>query len=152
MKEIFKKFFTIEYLKELFMYGIGGVGTMLLNVVMYRLLLFIMDYRIANLITLVVTKLAAYVWNKLYVFRTKNDSFKEFMAEFSRYVLARGFTGLVDYFGLIFAVEVLAFDKIYSKYALQIVVIILNYILGKLAVFKKKDNYERIEEKDKLDV
>lgn len=131
---------TKERIKELFLYGIGGVGTMLLNIVMYRLLLFIMDYRIANLITLIVTKLAAYVWNKMAVFKTSHNSIKGFLAEFGRYILARGFTGLVDYFGLIMAVEIFGFSKVYSKYALQIIVILLNYILGKLAVFTKSDS------------
>lgn len=142
-----KGYLTKENIKELFFFGVGGVGTMLLNVIMYQLLLYVMDYRIANLITLIVTKLVAYVWNKLYVFRSHCDTFAQFMAEFLRYILARGFTGLVDYFGLIFAVEIMSFDKVYSKYALQIIVIALNYILGKLAVFKKEKPNEQREEK-----
>jgi putative flippase GtrA len=56
-----------------------------------------------------------------------------------RFIFARGFTGLVDYFGLIALVELFGFNEIYSKYAMVATVIVLNYVLGKKAVFVKKE-------------
>lgn len=130
-----KNYLTLEKIKEIFLYGVGGIGTTILNVVTYQLLLLAIDYKSANLIAIVFTKLAAYIWNKNLVFRSHCKNFKDFVAEFIRFVLARGFTGLIDYFGVIFAVEILSANKVYSKYALTIIVIIINYILGKKAVF-----------------
>lgn len=134
-----KNYLTIEKIKEFFLYGVGGIGTTILNVVTYQLLLMIIDYRPANLIAIVFTKLAAYIWNKNLVFKSHCKNFKDFLAEFVRFVLARGFTGLIDYFGVIFAVEILSANKVYSKYALTIIVIIINYVLGKKAVFIDTD-------------
>ena len=52
-----------------------------------------------------------------------------------RFVLARGATGMFDYFGLMVAVELFHFDPVWSKYGIQLIVIILNYVLGKRIVF-----------------
>ncbi len=126
-------------LKEFIIYGVVGVSTTLVNILIYQGLLFAgVDYKIANLFALVLCKVYGYLANKNIVFRSHCDSFKELISEMLRFVFARGFTGLVDYFGLIFAVEILKADKVLSKYALQIIVILLNYVLGKFLVFRKK--------------
>ena len=87
------------------------------------------------LIALLTAKIFAFFANKTFVFHSKSNDLKDFMKEVYRYILARGGTGLLDYFGLIFAVEVLNLSEVWSKYGLQILVIILNYVLGKKAVF-----------------
>lgn len=125
--------------QELFIYGIFGIATTLVNIIIYQVFLKCqVDYRISNLIALIGTKLFAYVVNKNFVFKSKCSNFKELFKEFIRFTLARGATGLIDYFGLIFAVEILNLSEFYSKYVLQFIVIVLNYVLGKKAVFIKK--------------
>lgn len=127
--------------REFIVYVIVGLSTTLVNILIYRGLLAVqVDYKIANLFALILCKVYGYVANKIIVFRSHCSSFRELMLEMLRFVFARGFTGLVDYFGLIFAVEILHFDKIISKYVLQAIVILLNYILGKFMVFRKKQN------------
>ncbi len=127
-------------LKELAVYFVVGVSTTIVNIACYHLLVFFgMDYKIANLLALFLCKVYGYFANKTIVFKSKCDSFGELLREIIKYIGSRGFTGIVDYFGLIFAVEILGLDKIYSKYAIQIIVIILNYILGKFFVFKKSN-------------
>ena len=124
---------------EIFMYGIFGVGTTIVNILIYQVFLwFQVDYKLSNLIALIGAKLFAYVVNKNFVFKSKCSNFKELFKEFIRFTLARGVTGLIDYFGLIFAVEILNLSEVYSKYVLQFIVIVLNYVLGKKAVFIKK--------------
>lgn len=135
MIEKIKNYLTIDRIKHFFYYGVGGVGTMALNIAMYQSLMMIMDYKTANLIAIITSKLAAYVWNKNLVFRSYCKDLAGLGAEFFRFVIARGFTGVIDYFGVILLVEMIGFDKVYSKYALTIIVIIINYVLGKKAVF-----------------
>lgn len=118
-------------------YFIWGVSTTLVNLVLYTLLCLIVDYRIANFIAIIVCKIYAYVVNKYFVFRSRCSNMKELFQEVSRYVLSRGLTGLVDYVGVLILVEVAGIHKLVSKYAITVLVMILNYILGKYAVFKK---------------
>lgn len=133
-------FFKNENTKELVMYGAFGVATTVVNIVLYRvLLMFSIDYKISNLIALIFTKLFAYIVNKNFVFHSKCQNILQLCKEFLKFVVARGFTGIIDYFGLIFAVEVMGFSQVYSKYVLQFIVIVLNYIFGKKAVFNKRD-------------
>lgn len=120
-------------------YFIWGISTTLVNIVLYTLLCMITDYRIANLAAIIVCKIYAYVVNKLFVFHSKCKNIKELLLEISRYVLSRGFTGVIDYIGVIFLVEFIEVNKLVSKYSITVLVMILNYLFGKHAVFRKKN-------------
>ena len=135
MNTLLKKIKENNRLKEFFRYGIFGFATTVLNIVVYQALLPYCDYRVSNLIAIIASKVFAYVTNKLYVFRSRCTSRKELILEIGRFIISRGATGLVDYFGLIIAIDVLGLNRVWSKYAVQIVVIILNYLLGKRVVF-----------------
>ena len=144
MKKILK---DKERLKELIRYGIFGLGTSLVNILVYRFLLSFLDYRISNLIAIFVSKAFAYITNKRFVFRSHCENGRELALEIGRFILARGATGLLDYFGLMVAVEVFGFNRVYSKYVIQIIVILLNYVLGKKAVFIDKNIEQESDEK-----
>lgn len=123
---------------EFFLYGFFGILTTILNIGLYHILLIIgLNYAVSNFITLIVVKIAAYVVNKIFVFKSKCSSFFELVKEFFRFAITRGITMLIDFFGLIIAVEILDLDEVYSKYALQVIVIVLNYFFGKFLVFNK---------------
>lgn len=124
--------------KETVLYGIFGVGTSILNILLFRLLLvFKVEYKTANLITIIVVKLAAYICNKNFVFKSKCANIWELSKEFIRFLFARGATALIDYFGLILLVEILGANKTISKIFVTMLVIIINYFTGKAHVFKK---------------
>ncbi len=130
--------------KETVSYLFWGLATTALNIGLFQLLLLTgMNYKIANVITLIVVKIAAYLANKFFVFHSRCDSFWALLAEILRYILARGFTLLVDYFGLILLVDVLGVHpEVVGKIITTAVVLILNYILGKFGVFRSKKNTE----------
>lgn len=124
--------------RETISYGFFGILTSILNVLLFQgLLILQVNYKAANLITLIVVKLTAYICNKLFVFQSKTESLFELIKEFIRFVIARGATMLIDYFGLIVMVEVWNCDKFISKCILTIIVIVLNYFIGKKHVFRK---------------
>ncbi|GAA0727069.1 GtrA family protein [Clostridium malenominatum] len=134
IKSIIKK----KCSREIVTYTIFGVLTMFVGIFIYQgLLFFNISYKTANLISLILGKLFAYITNKVIVFRSKKSNIYQLFNEFIRFILTRGFTGILDYFGLIYMVEFLGINKVVSKYLLQIIVIILNYVFGKLVVFKK---------------
>ncbi len=123
--------------RRLLRYGIAGLSTSLLNIALFRLLFLILpEYRLANLISIVVTKIYAFFINKLYVFRSRSLSIKRQLREITSYVASRGFTGIVDYFGLIFMVSEVGFAPFPAKVIVQGIVIALNYVLGKFFVFR----------------
>lgn len=135
-----KRSISKKRLPEIARYGIAGLATTAVNIAVYRLLLLILDYKISNLLAILASKAFAYAVNKLFVFRSRCATGGELLREIGRFILARGATGLFDYFGLMIAVDLLHFDCVWSKYGIQAMVIILNYVLGKLAVFKGKDS------------
>lgn len=126
--------------RETTMYAIVGFATTALNVGLFALLVATgLDYRVANLVTLVVTKLAAYAMNKIIVFRTVSETFSHLAREFFLFTLTRGGTMLIDYFGLILLVSLFDANKTVGKLIVTVVVIAVNYVLGKLIVFRKRE-------------
>lgn len=124
--------------KEVILYGVFGVFTTFLSIILFQALIWLgMDYRYSNFITLIVVKLVAYLCNKNFVFHSKTESYLELMKEFFRFLVARGATMLIDYVGLIFMAEVLQADKLISKCFITVLVIIINYFIGKKHVFKE---------------
>ena len=122
---------------EVFLYGIFGALTSFLNIILFQILIWLgLDYRYSNLITLMVVKLVAYVCNKNFVFRSRTESNLELIKEFLRFLVTRSATMLIDYIGLIFMAEILQVNKLISKCFITILVIIINYFLGKKHVFK----------------
>ncbi len=143
IEKIINKFKDKDQLRELFWYGIAGVTTTLVNVGLFYILQKTgMQYNIANLIAIVSAKLYAFITNKYLVFRTGNMGFKKACLEFLKFFVARGFTGVVDFAGVWFMVSACGIDRMISKYVIQVVVIILNYVLGKLFVFVRKEEKE----------
>ncbi len=130
MNSIFEK-------KEAARYLFWGVITVLLNYFSYLFLKQFLTYQIANLFSIIITKIFAYCTNKKFVFQTKTN-FKEQIYEIFRYIMGRGFTGVVDFVGLIFLVNVLSMDDRIGKMIMIVVTTALNYLLGKIFVFKKK--------------
>ncbi len=131
--DIFKKH------REVIMYVICGAATTLVSLVTYFLLArFVfntnnaLQLQITNVISWVISVLFAYVTNKIFVFQSKGSP----KAEIIRFYLARIATLIIDMFLMYLLVTVCAMDDMLSKCVVQIVVIILNYVFGKL-VFAK---------------
>lgn len=135
------KYLGQEFLKQfqknklLISYAIFGVLTTALNIIIYQVMILVVDYKIGNLIAIISSKIFAYVANKKFVFKTKCATKAEWIKEAVRYIITRGFTALIDYFGVIFLVEVFHLNESYVKYFVLLIVVVLNYILGKNAVF-----------------
>lgn len=122
--------------REAFRFAFWGVVTTLANYFSFFLLEKVMAYQIANLISIIFTKVFVYYTNKRFVFRTKTN-WKGQVGEVFRYVVGRGFTGVVDFFGLIVLVDVLGIDGRIGKIIMIGLIMPLNYILGRVFVFKK---------------
>lgn len=127
-----------EQLSEMIRYGFWGVITILFSMGSYTLLSSFLEYKLSNFISIVMTKTLAYLTNRKFVFKTKTQN-KEQLVEIIKFILARGFTGIVDWIGLILLVELLLFNDKYAKLIMIIITTVLNYLLGKKHVFTNND-------------
>ena len=113
------------------MYLIFGTLTTVVNIVVYYLFSNIihMNYLFSNAVAWFLSVLFAYVTNRKYVFDSKNNQIiKEAISFFG----SRLATGIMDMVLMWFLVN---FNV--AKVVVNVIVVILNYILSKLVVFKK---------------
>jgi putative flippase GtrA len=121
---------------ELLRYLFWGLLSFLFNYGFFFLLTRVLDYRAANLIAMIATRIFVYCANKLFVFKTKTRSAAALFLEMGRFVLARSVSSAIDYFGLIALVELLKWNVMAGKLVMTGVVIACNYILSKFVFLK----------------
>jgi len=142
LKELWRQY------REQMSYLIFGVLTTAVNIVTYTALSWMdLSTAVANGIALVVSILFAYVTNRLWVFESKAQGLGV-LKEFFVFIACRALTGLVDQGIMIFGVDVLGprvvpenLLKLWGsgvKIVAQFIIIVLNYILSKLVIFRKK--------------
>jgi len=136
------KFVKEQYLKnkEIINYLIFGGLTTIVNFISYILFakLLKIDEVISSGLAWVVAVIFAYIVNKLFVFESKTNGKLELLKEFISFIGCRILSGItcdVGTFALM--VKVLRINDIISKVVTQVMVIILNYVLSKLVVFRK---------------
>ena len=131
-----------EKIKELIRYGIVGVLTTLVSLITYYGLVYtIIDpknplmLQVANIISWIVSVIFAYITNRKYVFKSENTNK---IKEASSFIFSRILTLILDMAIMFVGVSVLAYSDKFVKIFSQIVIIVLNYIIGKFLVFRKR--------------
>lgn len=134
---LIKKLYYDSRIRYLFF---GGLTT-LVNLVVFALLEgpLGIDYKISNFFSVAAAICFAFVVNKLYVFQSKSNSFRDTISEFIKFVLGRLVTMVVEVGGVPFCVELLGQPKMIAKLETQVIVVIVNYFISKLFVFKSAD-------------
>ena len=151
IKELFLKY------KEIIMYLIFGVLTTLVSwgsYALFEMLLgtFIKDVillsSVANVLSWIIAVLFAFVTNKLWVFDSKSWKGSVVVKELGAFVGSRVLTGCLEWFGvpllMIIGINqsILGIEGMVAKVLISVIVVILNYVLSKLLVFRKKKNNE----------
>lgn len=126
--------------RGLILYGIFGVLTTAVNMVVYYLCFDVL--RIPNLISTaiawLISVLFAFITNKLWVFESKSFAKTVFFRELVSFFSCRIATGVLDMTIMYVAVDRLAQNEILWKLLSNIIVIVLNYAASKLLIFKKE--------------
>lgn len=129
--------------REMLAYLFWGAASVLFNVGVFALLVAAgIEYKIANLLTLALLKIFVFVTNKIFVFKTAAKGIMATIKEFFRFLAARFVTNLIDFFGLIFLVEVVRLEANISKIMLGTLVVALNFIFSKWFVFTAEKNIQ----------
>ncbi len=140
MIKLYKKY------EEIINYLIVGVLTTIVSIVTYLLFAntFLaeksdLDIQIANVLSWICAVTFAYITNRIFVFKSHVKGKKQ-IKEACNFVLARIFSLIVDMLLMYVLYSLMHIDDTIAKLVVQVVVIILNYILSKIIVFKKSPN------------
>lgn len=134
------KALLIKY-KELILYVFFGGLTTLVNWGMYWLLNDVvhMHYLWATAIAYISSVLFSYVTNRIWVFESKVRGLKGILTEMTKFFMSRGATFLLDLLCMYVGVDLLQVNDKLMKLLSNVIVIIVNYILSKLFIFRKKE-------------
>lgn len=134
IKELYIKY------KEIFWYLVIGGLTTLVNIFAYFIFAhpLSLDVLPSTVLAWFVSVVFAYVSNKIIVFESKTRTFKLLLIEIILFFASRIATGALDTAIMFIFAEKLLLNDIVVKIVSNIVVIILNYILSKLLVFRKR--------------
>ncbi|MCI1282975.1 GtrA family protein [Lacticaseibacillus songhuajiangensis] len=121
-------------------YVVIGVLTTVVNLVVFFLLKHLgMNYLIANTIAWLVSVIFAFFTNKQIVFQSKSKNAAAF-AEMVLFFILRGVSLALDDGLMYLGISVLLWNTGLVKIAVQIIVIITNYIFSKLIFIHPKEN------------
>lgn len=126
--------------KEILLYLLSGFLTTLVNLVSYWCVRSFMDVTPATAVAWILSVLFAYITNKIFVFKSKNETVLAFAKEFCLFIFARLASGVVDVLGMTLLISDSS-TKVFElavKICINIFVVVVNYILSKFLIFKKK--------------
>lgn len=126
--------------KSVILYIVFGVLTTAVNIVSYWVLtrMFHCSVNVSTVIAWVLSVLFAYVTNRTWVFESRAEKTRDVIREIISFFAARLSTGALDWLIMFIFVTKLALPDMVIKIASNVIVIILNYILSKFLVFRKK--------------
>lgn len=125
--------------KELISYVFWGAATTAVNYAIYFpcTCLLRLDHIVSNVIAWVVAVLFAFIVNKAFVFASSSWNRSTVLSELWKFVSARLFSGGLETLLLFIFVNLLHVSDGIVKILAGVVVILLNYAVSKVFIFKK---------------
>ena len=137
MKKLIEKLYGSSVVRYIFF---GGCTTMVNLVSFYILRKFRVELNTANIISIILAILFAYVVNAKDVFQDKCESLKAHIQPFCKFIGARLVTMVIEVGGVWLLVSVMGMGDMIGKFLTQFIVLILNYIFSKFFVFTTGKN------------
>lgn len=129
----------VKYRMQL-MYLIFGVLTTLVNIVVYSGARWMdLTINVSYVLAWLLSVLFAYLTNRKWVFDSQTTGFGNIILEMIKFFLARLATGMLGYLILLFGVHVIHQNDMIWNVIQNIFVIVSNYVLSKLVIFKLKE-------------
>lgn len=113
----------------------GGCTTMVNLISFFILRKLNIGLNIANVISIILAILFAYVVNSKFVFQDKCETLLDHIRPFCKFISARLVTMLVEVGGVWLFVSVMDWKDMAGKFVTQFLVLVLNYIFSKFFVF-----------------
>lgn len=133
IKELFLKY------KEVISYLFFGGCTFLVSIISFYIFNKVLSFNehVSNIISWILAVAFAFVTNKVFVFESKAKEKKAVIKELISFVTARLLTLGIEEIILFVGCNLLNIDALIVKIIAQVVVIVSNYFLSKLFIFKK---------------
>lgn len=134
---IFQSFYK-KY-KEILLYLFFGGLTMIVSIVSYAIcnLVFGIDVLVANIISWLLAVMFSFYTNRIWVFQASTNSISGFLKQMVSFYSGRVVTLIIEEIILFIFITYLQYNSMVVKIIAQVVVVILNYVISKLWVFKK---------------
>ena len=127
-----------EKFEELLIYGIFGILTTCINFLSFEMLKMLFPTQNENILNTIAIGIAivfAYITNRKYVFKSKSTNIlKEFLSFFG----SRMFSTLFEIVSFYILTTKYSINSTIAKLFITIFVVIINYLMSKIFVFKKK--------------
>ena len=127
-----------EAIDYLFWGGVAFVLSMVLFYIFANMMM--IEEQIANVITWIICVIFTYLTNRTFVFKSKTKGMKAITKEFTEFTTARLATLVLENIVLLICIDLLLWHNMIAKLIGQFLVIVSNYILSKLWIFKKKES------------
>lgn len=133
--ELWKKVVNPETIS----YLVFGVLTTVINIVVFGLLYDRLAWHLvaANVLAWLVSVIFAFFTNKIFVFRSTSFALDVFFREIVSFFAARLLSLGVDTAGMWILVDLLEGNSWIAKIVMNVIVIVMNYVLSKLIIFRK---------------
>lgn len=150
-KDIFDKLMELPILrifnpfykkyKELLLYLFFGGLSFIVSIATYALFNVGMNINelIANVLSWIITVMFAFLTNRVWVFQSTTNGVAEFVKQMLVFYSGRVITLVVEEVILLVFIIWLGFNSMLIKVIAQVIVILLNYVISKLVVFRKKE-------------
>ena len=132
MKKWILKFYENDVIRYIFW---GGCTTLVNLLSFYIMRAMGIPLMSANVISIILAILFAYVVNSKYVFQDKCETLKDHVQPFCKFVSARLVTMVIEVGGVWLLVSVIGLNDMIGKFLTQFIVLILNYVFSKFFVF-----------------
>lgn len=127
--------------KDIILFVFFGGCTTLVNVVSYFICsrIYHLNVTTSTIVAWTLAVLFAYVTNRKYVFKSENTTVKSITIEFGVFLSSRLLTGLLDLTMMYVFVKLLSQNDMLIKLISNIIIVICNYLLSRLMVFKQHE-------------
>lgn len=144
-----------EAISYLFFGALTTLVSILSLALLTRLFLLAFDLNtavfIANFCSNVISITFAYVTNRRYVFQSKAQG-RAIWAEMASFYLGRGVTFALDMLLMALLVTILNVRYLFAKTLVTVLVIVVNYVIAKLFVFKSKNSSSGVKKGNAADL
>ena len=132
MIALIKKLYANDVIRYIFF---GGCTTVVNLASFFFLRQAGLQREIANVISVILAIVFAYVVNSKYVFQDKCETLRDHIQPFCKFISARLVTMVIEVGGVWLLVSVMGLNDMIGKFLTQFIVLILNYVFSKFFVF-----------------
>ncbi len=136
-----KKLIKSKLSREFILYALFGIGTTAVDyAVSFLLYRTELNIHIANIFAWVAAVVFAYITNKIFVFRSKTGRRDALVLEIVEFFGGRLLTLALQELIVVLLYDILGINQYIVKVVASVIVIIINYIICRIVVFKKGDD------------